>query len=181
MFDEDLHKTYLFCEYLFRLLPKRHVDTVNLDDEVVLLNSSLTETFSGCIELHLSGKDKTLAPEKPKKSALRTEKRDLLQNIIDKINLMYRGQFTGADRIIVETIFDRMYSSGRRLKKHALNSDEEMFVQSIFPDEFEKVAQDCYADSVDGFSKLFENKEFYKEVMMQMAHALYLSYRKKHD
>lgn len=181
MFDEDLHKTYLFCEYLFRLLPKRHVETVNLDDEVVLLNSSLTETFSGCIELHPSDKDKTLAPEKPKKSAPRTEKRDLLQNIIDKINLIYRGQFTGADRIIVETIFDRMYSSGRRLKKHALNSDEEMFVQSIFPDEFEKVAQDCYADSVDGFSKLFENKEFYKEVMMQMAHALYLSYRKKHD
>lgn len=76
---------------------------------------------------------------------------------------MYRGQFTGADRIIVETIFDRMYSSGRRLKKHALNSDEEMFVQSIFPDEFEKVAQDCYADSVDGFRNCSKTRNFTKK------------------
>lgn len=179
MFDKDLHKTYLFCEYLYRLLPKKHKEQVNLDDEIVLLNSSLRETFSGCIQLQPTAKDKALEPEKTQKSSPRTEKRDLLQNIIDKINLMYQGRFTEGDRVIVETIFDRMYNGGKKLKKHAINTDEEMFTKSIFPEEFEKVAQDCYAESVDSFSKLFENKDFYQHVMNEMAKALYLSLRNK--
>ena len=92
---------------------------------------------------------------------------------------MYQGRFTEGDRVIVETIFDRMYNGGKKLKKHAINTDEEMFTKSIFPEEFEKVAQDCYAESVDSFSKLFENKDFYQHVMNEMAKALYLSLRNK--
>lgn len=65
------------------------------------------------------------------------------------------------------------------LRKHAQNSDEEMFVRSIFPDEFEKVAEDCYTKSMDSFAKLFENKEFYERVMAEMARAAYYSLRNK--
>ena len=50
------------------------------------------------------------------------EKRDLLGNIIDKINLMYAGNFTEADRVIVETIFDKFKTEGKTLKKQAKNS-----------------------------------------------------------
>lgn len=181
MFDTDLHKTYLFCEYLFRLMPKTHRERISLDDQVILVNSKLTETFSGSITLQPTEKDKIVKPENPKLSKKKIEKKDLLENIIEKINLMYQGNFTDADRIIVETIFDRMYTESKKLKKHAKNSDEEMFEKSIFPEEFEKIAQDCYLESMDSFSKLFENQEFYKRVMEEMAKAMYLSLRSKKD
>lgn len=180
MFDVELHKAYLFCEYLFRLLPKRPHEKINLDDQVLLVNSKLTETFSGSIELR-KGTGGEIKPESGTSVKRKVEKKDLLENIIEKINLMYQGQFTDADRVIVETIFDRMFHDSKKLRKHAQNSDEEMFSRSIFPDEFEKIAEDCYAESMDSFAKLFENKEFYERVMSEMARAMYYSLRNKKD
>ena len=180
MFDAELHKSYLFCEYLFRLLPKRPHEKINLDDQVLLVNSKLTETFSGSIELK-KGAGATVKPETRTVVKRKVEKKDLLENIIEKINLMYQGQFTDGDRVIVETIFDRIFHESKKLRKHAQNSDEEMFARSIFPDEFEKIAEDCYAESMDSFAKLFENKEFYERVMAEMARAMYYSLRNKKD
>ena len=94
---------------------------------------------------------------------------------------MYQGQFTDGDRVIVETIFERMFHDSKKLRKHAQNSDEEMFARSIFPEEFEKIAEDCYSESMDSFAKLFENKEFYDRVMAEMARAIYYSLRNKKD
>ena len=178
MFDAELHKSYLFCEYLFRLLPKRPHERIDLDDQVMLVNSKLTETFSGSIELK-KGEGVAIKPESKAVAKRKVEKRDLLENIIEKINLMYQGQFTDSDRVIVETIFDKIFNESKMLRKHAQNSDEEMFVRSIFPDEFEKVAEDCYTKSMDSFAKLFENKEFYERVMAEMARAAYYSLRNK--
>ena len=178
MFDTELHKSYLFCEYLFRLLPKRPHERIDLDDQVMLVNSKLTETFSGSIELK-KGEGAAIKPESKSVAKRKVEKKDLLENIIEKINLMYQGQFTDSDRVIVETIFDKIFNESKLLRKHAQNSDEEMFVRSIFPDEFEKVAEDCYTKSMDSFAKLFENKEFYERVMAEMARAAYYSLRNK--
>ncbi|MDE7433171.1 MAG: DEAD/DEAH box helicase family protein [Lachnospiraceae bacterium] len=180
MFDTELHKSYLFCEYLFRLLPKRPHERIDLDDQIMLVNSKLTETFSGSIELK-KGVGATIKSESKTAVKRKVEKKDLLENIIAKINLMYQGQFTDGDRVIVETIFDRIFNESKKLRKHALNSDEEMFARSIFPDEFEKIAEDCYAESMDSFAKLFENKEFYERVMAEMARAMYYSLRNKKD
>ena len=52
-----------------------------------------------------------------------------------------------------------------------------MFETSIFPKEFDKVAQSCYMEQMDAFSKLFEDEQFYKRVMSEMAKAMYLNYR----
>lgn len=52
-----------------------------------------------------------------------------------------------------------------------------MFETSIFPKEFDKVAQSCYMEQMDAFSKLFEDEQFYKRVMGEMAKAMYLNYR----
>lgn len=180
MFDKDLHKSYLFCEYLLRLLTKRPHLKINLNDQIILVNSRLTETFSGSLELK-KGEGGTIKPESNTAIKRRVEKKDLLENIIEKINLMYQGHFTDGDRVIVETIFDRIFNESKKLRKHAQNSDEEMFARSIFPDEFEKIAEDCYAESMDSFAKLFENKEFYDRVMSEMARAMYFSLRSKKD
>ena len=35
------------------------------------------------------------------------ENTDLLSNIIDKVNIMFKGNFSPADRVIVEAIFGK--------------------------------------------------------------------------
>ena len=176
-FDRELYKTYIFAEYFYRLIPKRGHEHVDLTNKLALINNKLSESFSGTIELHPTEKDKTVKPEKGTQGNVPNIKTDLLANIIEKINIMYAGKFTEADRVIVETIYDKMIKSSKALRKQAKNNDAQMFETSIFPKEFDKVAQACYMEQMDAFSKLFEDEQFYKRVMGEMAKAMYLNYR----
>lgn len=90
---------------------------------------------------------------------------------------MYAGKFTEADRVIVETIFDRTEKIGKKLRRLAKNCDAQMFESSIFQKEFDTIAQQCYMEQMDAFAKLFEDAEFYKRVMTEISKAIYLRYR----
>jgi type I restriction enzyme R subunit len=180
LFDEPLHKTYLFTTYLFRLLPKYKSEKLNLDDKIALEFSSLKETFSGNIELKKSPEntDNVLNPTGDKGGKKRNEKVDLLQNIIDKINMAFDGKFDENDRVIVETIYNKILATGdKQLKRQAKNNSVEMFTDSIFPQTFEKTAMDCYNNQTEAFTKLFENKHFFETVMKVLGNALYNSLR----
>jgi type I restriction enzyme R subunit len=181
MFDKELHKFYLFSEYFARLIPNEKREVIDIDRKIKLLNNKLSETFSGSIGLSPSKQEKTMQPEGDSKAKLKPKKQELLENIIEKINIMFEGKFTEADRVIVETIYDRLIEQSKRLTKQAKNTDAKMFVESIFPEEFEKVAQECYVEQMGAFSKLFETPAFYKKVMEQMAQAMYASLRNKRE
>ena len=172
-FDISLYKTYCFTEILYKLLPKTPHEVVDLNGKLALEHNKISEGFSGSIVLEPTVKDKTLIGEKGGKGKKVEEKRDLLDNIIEKINIMYQGNFTEADRVIVETIYDAMKREKKRLSKQAKNSDANMFSQNIFPKIFEKIAQDCYVQQMDSFAKLFEEQSFYNRVMEEMGKAIY--------
>ena len=175
-FDRDLYKSYIFTEFLYKFLPKNAHEKVDLSGKLALINNKLSETFSGSLSLAPTKEDKTINPEKGGQGIKVETKRDLLKNIIDKINIMYQGKFTEADRVIVETIYDRLQGAANAtLKKQAKNSDVNMFAENIFPKEFEKIAQKCYMEQMDAFSKLFEDEQFYKRVMQEMAKAMYIN------
>lgn len=174
-FDRELYKTYVFTELLFKLLPKNPHEKVDLSNKLALINNKLTETFSGSIELEHG--QNVVKAENGGKGAFKEDKRDLLANIIDKINIMYAGKFTEADRVIVETIFDKMSTDNAALKKQAKNTDLAMFKDAIFPKTFEAIAQRCYMEQMDAFAKLFEDPQFYERVMKEMAEAMYMRLR----
>ena len=175
-FDRDLYKSYIFTEFLYKFLPKNAREKVDLSGKLALINNKLSETFSGSLSLAPTKEDKTINPETGGQGKKIETKRDLLKNIIDKINIMYQGKFTEADRVIVETIYDRLQGAANAtLKKQAKNSDANMFAENIFPKEFEKIAQKCYMEQMDAFSKLFEDEQFYKRVMQEMAKAMYIN------
>jgi type I restriction enzyme R subunit len=179
-FDRDLYKSYIFTEFLYKFLPKNAHEKVDLSGKLALINNKLSETFSGSLSLAPTKEDKTINPEKGGQGIKVETKRDLLKNIIDKINIMYQGKFTEADRVIVETIYDRLQGAANAtLKKQAKNSDVNMFAENIFPKEFEKIAQKCYMEQMDAFSKLFEDEQFYKRVMQEMAKAMYVNLQQK--
>ena len=152
-------------------------EKVDLTGKLALINNKYSKGFSGTISLAPKPEDKTLKPETGGRGNKPEEKRDLLTNIIAKINMMYAGNFTEADRVIVETIFDRMNKNSKVLKKQAENSDANMFAEAIFPKAFGEVAQECYVEQMDAFSKLFQDEQFYQRVMGEMAKAMYLNLR----
>lgn len=174
-FDVELYKTYVFTELLYKLLPKTPHEKVDLTGKLALEHNKLTESFSGSIVMEPTVEYKTLQGEKGGTGNPIEEKRDLLDNIIEKINIMYQGNFTEADRVIVETIYDAMKKEEKKLTKQAKNSDVNMFAQNIFPKVFEKIAQDCYVQQMDAFAKLFEEPSFYGRVMEEMGRAMYFN------
>ena len=176
-FDKGLFKSYIFCEYLFKLLPKTPHEKVDLNGKLSLEHHLFTIQPSGAIELKPTVEEKTIKGEKGGTGTKQEEKRDLLDNIIDKINIMYAGNFSEADRVIVESIYDKMKTEGKSLEKQAKNSDVNMFANNIFPKQFEKVAQKCYMEQMEAFAKLFEDPQFYQRVMEEMGRAMYFNFK----
>lgn len=145
----------------------------------MLINSKISEGETVSIKL---GDGKAIKGENPKAGKPKNDKEDLLSRIIDKVNIMYHGQFSEADRVIVESIYDKMVTTAKKkLTKQANNTDEKQFEESIFPQIFDEVARGCYVEQMDSFAKLFENSDFYRNVMTQMARVMYENYKKKED
>lgn len=177
-YDKTLYKAYVYADFMYRLLPKTAHEQVDLNKKIMLLNSKFEA--SETVSISLAGNDTKVKGENPKGGKKPDEPKDLLSNIIDKVNLMYQGQFSEADRVIVESIYDKMVSTvQKKLSKQANNTDEKQFEESIFPEIFDEVARSCYVEQMDSFGKLFENADFYKNVMTQMARAMYENFKQK--
>lgn len=176
--DKDLFSEYQYTLHLVRLLPRAGVDFVDIDDKIKLEYASLTETFSGAIMLDekppvfvpTSG----IEPKKPQK------KKDTLQSIIDKVNERFSGNFTDADRVIIEGIYQMFMkdSEVKKFKKFAQDNSTEMFVKSLFPDKFKDIVTQCFLDNNESFAKLFNDPDFYQKVQDAMAAELYKALRK---
>lgn len=177
-FDRALMKTYLFTDYLYRVIPKNAREKVDLEKKVRLVNNTIKANEMQ--NIHLGGDKPEIKGENPGASRKPEDTRDLLDNIIAKVNLMFRGEFSEADRVMVEGIFDLIQKQAtKKMAKQAAGNDENQFVDSIFPDIFSKAAQQCYITQTDAYRKLFENQEFYQTLMKQMGHAIYERYREQ--
>lgn len=177
-YDKELYKAYVYADYLYRLLPKNVRERIDLNRQIMLVNSKISEGET--VSIRLDDDQKPIKGENPKAGKPKNDNEDLLSRIIDKVNIMYQGQFSEADRVIVESIYDKMVSTAKKkLTKQANNTDEKQFEESIFPQIFDEVARGCYVEQMDSFAKLFENSDFYRNVMTQMARVMYDNYKKK--
>ncbi len=180
-YDRSLYKTYVFCDLFYRLLPKTPHEKVDLNKQIQLINSRIEagKTQSIVLEAGQGG----IKGENVKGGVKPDVNKDLLSNIIDKVNLMFKGSFSSSDRVIVEAIYDKLSNSAtkKKLTKQAKNNDPKQFAESIFPEIFEKAAQDCYDDSIGAFDRLFQNKELYNSIMTQMADLMYQNYHTEGD
>ncbi len=180
MFDKGLHEEYTFCQYLAKLLPRATSKDVDLDDKLRLEFYKLEKEFKGSISLNPTQEDKTLVNVKKLKTGGTGKDQDvLLDQIITSINDKFSGVFTEADRVLVEIIYDKSVRMNKRLEVYAKKNDEAVFRQSIFPEVFKKVAQECYIESMDAFSKLFEDKVFYATVMDAISREAYKDLRNR--
>ncbi len=106
MFDKELHKEYVLCSYLGKLLPADPAPEFDLDNRVKLEYYRLEKTYEGAIELD----DKTgeWQATNPKKAGGKQDRLSPLDEIIAKINEEFFGEFTDADRVMVDTLYTKM-------------------------------------------------------------------------
>lgn len=177
--DPELFHEYQYTTHLVKLLPRPDViDFIDVDDKIRLEYASLTETFAGAIVL--DEKPPIFVPGgsvAPKKNS---KKKDTLQSIIDKVNERFSGNFTDADRVIIEGIYQMFMKDTEvnKFKKYAKDNSTEMFVKSLFPDKFRDIVTQCFLDNNDSFAKLFNDPDFYQKVQDAMAAELYKALRK---
>ena len=180
MFDRGLHEEFTFCQYLVKLLPRATSKNVDLEDKLRLEFYKLEKEFKGAITLNPTQEDKMLVNVKQLKTSGTVKEQDvLLDLIITNINDRFHGVFTDADRVLVEIIYDKSVRTNKRLAAYAKKNDEAVFTQSIFPEVFKKVTQECYMESMDAFSKLFEDKAFYTTVMDAISKEAYKDLRNR--
>ena len=174
--DEELFKEYVFLANLLRFLPVDGHEKVDILDKIKLEYTSLKESFNGAIVL--DKKDTDLLPSSDKSKA-KVSKKDTLQNIIDKVNERFDGNFSETDRVIIESIYQMFLSDKevKKFKRYANDTTPEMFVKSLFPEKFKEIPTQCYIENADSYKKLFSDTEFYQKVMEAMAKELYKTLR----
>lgn len=154
MFDEDMHKEYLFLSYLIGLLPEEKEEPVDLDGKLKLEYYKLQKTFEGAITLdkidgqYVSSKKQGVQGNRQKST---------LDEILDKINEKYKGQFSEGDRVMLGALHDKLIEDDK-LASSARTSDPRIFTESIFPSAFGNAAMESYMEAQDSYGSLFEDK-----------------------
>lgn len=67
------------------------------------------------------------------------------------MNERFSGNFTDADRVIIEGIYQMFMrdSEVKKFRKYAKDNSTEMFVRSLFPDKFRDIVTQCFLDNND--------------------------------
>lgn len=172
--DIELYKDYMFCSYLLHALPKTPTEKIDLSDKIKLEYAQLKETFHGEIELEKT--TGVFKPTKPVKAKFNPKKIDTLERIIMKLNDEYEGEFGVGDKVAVDSVFNMLMNDDTvksRLKEYAKTNDINMFINSIFPTEFQRVLVQCFMQNNNAYEKLLGDQLFQKVVMDIMAKELY--------
>ena len=135
----------------------------------------LQKTFEGAITLdkidgqYVSSKKQGVQGNRQKST---------LDEILDKINEKYKGQFSEGDRVMLGALHDKLIEDDK-LASSARTSDPRIFTESIFPSAFGNAAMESYMEAQDSYGSLFEDKSKYDAVMSALAGVIYREMRSK--
>lgn len=174
MFDTDLHREYVYCSFLVGMLPTEVVPMEDIEKMLRLEMYKLEKTFDG--DISLGDESGVYAPAEPK-GASKPEGKNLLDEIIERINELYKGDFTEGDRVMIGALAEKLRGN-TKLANMAKSSDPQIFAESIFPQAFSDAAQDSYMESQETYSSLFEDRSKYNAIMRALADMLYREMRR---
>ena len=176
MFDKDLHNEYIFCSYLAKIVPPDPSIPFDVGNKIKLEFYSLEKTFEGSIVV--MEKDGEYTQEKIKKPVKMIETITPLEQVIQKINEQYKGDFTEGDRVVMATLYEKL-KNNKKLQKSAMTDGLQMFEKNIFPKLFGEVAQEAYMESTETYAKLFEDASKYKAMMSALAQVMFREFSSK--
>lgn len=171
MFDKQMHDEYIFCSYLAKVVPADPKIPFDLGDRVKLEYYNLEKTFEGSIGLVKEEKG-VYESAKLKKPVKMTETLSPLEQVIDKINQQYVGNFTDGDKVVITALHQKL-KNNKKLMKAAKTDGRQIFEKNIFPQMFDDAAQEAYVESTETYTKLFEDAGKYRAIMSALAQAMF--------
>ena len=171
MFDKQMHKEYIFCSYLAKVVPADPTMPFDLGDRVKLEYYNLEKTYEGFIGLVKEEKG-VYEPAKLKKPVKMSETLSPLEQVIEKINQQYAGDFTDGDKVVITTLHEKL-KNNKKLMKAAKTDGRQIFEKNIFPQLFDDAAQEAYVESTETYTKLFEDAGKYRAIMNALAQAMF--------
>ena len=171
MFDKHMHEEYIFCSYLAKVIPADPEIPFNLGDRVRLEYYNLEKTYEGSIDLVKEEKG-IYEPATLKKPVKVVETLSPLEQVIEKINEQYMGNFTEGDKVVITTLHQKLMKN-KKLIKAAKTDGRQIFEKNIFPQVFSTAAQEAYVESTETYAKLFEDAGKYRAIMSTLAQAMF--------
>lgn len=159
--DIELHKLYIYINFLLKKLPRSKKDRFILSDEVALEYYRNTKTFEGNISLNKNGTFE-LEPQRFGKAMGKEEEKEKLSNIIDKINDRFGTEFTDTDKLSIDQIKEDMINN-EELKIKAQNNTVENFKFS-YDDKFMDIVISRIGQNEKFFTKLLEDEDFRDDI-----------------
>lgn len=160
----------ILCSYLAKLLPSDKTQPFDLDNRVKLEYYRLEKTYEGAIEL--AATPGSWKPTQPKRAGGQKDRLSPLDEIIARINEEFFGDFTDADRVMVDTLYTKMRKDAK-VKKAAKSNDRQVYERSIFPGIFDTTAQQAYMENTEAYEQLFLDAEKYRIIQQALAERLY--------
>lgn len=168
--DVDLHKLYVYLNYLLKKLPKHGSESVYLADEVALEYYRNTMVFEGSISLVVQG-GADLKPTSHGGGGGKEEPKDKLSSIINRLNERFGTDFTETDRLSYEQIMEDIINN-EDLAQKAKNNTKENFKFS-YEKAFLDIVIGRMGQNEKFFMKILEDSDFKATVMEYMFEEIY--------
>ncbi|MGN7472394.1 type I restriction endonuclease subunit R [Brevibacillus sp. SAFN-007a] len=168
--DVDLHKLYVYLNYLLKKLPKQGAESVYLADEVALEYYRNTMVFEGSISLVVKG-GADLKPVSHGGGGGKEEAKDKLSSIINRLNERFGTDFTDTDRLSYEQIKEDIINNDDLAQK-AKNNTKENFKFS-YEKAFLDIVIGRMGQNEKFFMKILEDSDFKATVMEYMFDEIY--------
>ena len=173
MFSKDLHREFLFCKYLERLVPADKETMIDITNKIKLEYYKLEKTFEGSVVLQKE--NGVLEPQRIKNAVGQKEKKTPLSEVIKKINEEFGTKFTERDKVIFTDVFNSMVKDDK-LKTSARSNGQQMFTNNIMPKSFDDTLQKSYFENMEAYESWLKDKEKYEFMRKMMAEALYKAF-----
>ena len=179
LFNEQLHKEVLYANALSKFLSEGSDPVVDIKNKLKLEYYKLKEVFKGSISL-AEGKGGSSVGGKvgqvPDPLLL-----DPLNEVIKRINEQFGIDLTESDKVIYNSIHDKLMADKKLQKviKSSKDDEEKIFASSIFPKFFGEAANAGFDEQVEAYNSLFEDKNKYKAMMSVLAAQLFKEIRQQ--
>lgn len=174
--DVNLHKLYVFLNYMLRKLPKKPNERVYLADDVALEYYRNEKVFEGSIALEQQGRANLDGQQHGGSATSPEEEKERLSSIIDRMNEKFGTEFDPQDKLSRDQLVEDMIQD-EDLEDRAKNNSMDNFAFT-FEDRFMDFLIDRMTDR-NFFQKMMENEEQRTFLMNEMKEEVYWRLRER--
>ncbi|NRD76594.1 type I restriction endonuclease subunit R [Bacillus sp. BRMEA1] len=168
--DVEMHKLYVYLNYLLKKLPKMGSDAVYLADDIALQYYRNEKVFAGSISLAIQGESE-LKPTTHGKGTGKEEEKEKLSSIIDRLNDKFGTEFTSTDILSYDQIKEDIINNDDLAQK-AKNNSKGNFKYS-YETAFLDIVIQRMSQNEKFFMKILEDSNFKNTIMEFMLDEVY--------